>query len=129
MVCFFVVKKNPRACFVGKILYPRTKGLFTWRWGTQVGEVTCGRSPHISCKHDQIRLDYMDRRVTPVSGLPHLPGVPHLHVNRPYKRVGRKTVCGGAIRQVINTTPKLTFLATCQTGNGSLCPGYKSTVK
>ena len=25
----------------------------------------------------------MDRRVTHQSGLPHLPGVPHLHVNRP----------------------------------------------
>ena len=26
----------------------------------------------------------MDRRVTHLGGLPHLPGVPHLHVNRPY---------------------------------------------
>ena len=25
----------------------------------------------------------MDRRVTHLSGLPHLPRVPHLHVNRP----------------------------------------------
>ena len=25
----------------------------------------------------------MDRRVTPLSGLPHLPGVPNLHINRP----------------------------------------------
>ena len=25
----------------------------------------------------------MDRRVTPLSGLPHLLGVPHLHINRP----------------------------------------------
>ena len=31
----------------------------------QVGEVTCGGSPHLSCKHDQINMrDYMDRRVT-----------------------------------------------------------------
>ena len=28
-------------------------------------------------------LRYVDRRVTHQSGLPHLPGVPHLHVNRP----------------------------------------------
>ena len=30
--------------------------------------------------------DYMDRRVIPPKrvGLPHLRGVPHLHVNRPY---------------------------------------------
>ena len=43
-------------------------GLFTWRWGigTQIGEVTCGGSPNLSCKRDQIKMrDYMDRRVTP----------------------------------------------------------------
>ena len=33
--------------------------------GPQVGEVTCGGSPYLSCKHDQIkRRDYMDRRIT-----------------------------------------------------------------
>ena len=32
----------------------------------QIGEVTCGGSPHLSCKHDQIKMrDYIDRRVTP----------------------------------------------------------------
>ena len=32
----------------------------------QVGEITCGGSPHSSCKRDQIKMtDYMDRRVTP----------------------------------------------------------------
>ena len=32
----------------------------------QVGEVTCGRSPHLSWKRDHIKMrDYMDRRVTP----------------------------------------------------------------
>ena len=31
-----------------------------------MGEVTCGGSPHLSCKRDQIEMsDYMDRRVTP----------------------------------------------------------------
>ena len=35
-------------------------------WGPQVGEVTYGGSPHLSCKRDQIKTrDYMDRRVTP----------------------------------------------------------------
>ena len=30
--------------------------------GPQVGEVTCGRSPHLSCKRDQIKMrDYMGR--------------------------------------------------------------------
>ena len=32
----------------------------------QIGEVKCGRSPHLSCKRDQIKMrDYMDRRVSP----------------------------------------------------------------
>ena len=32
----------------------------------QVGEVTRGRSPHLSCKRDEIKMrDDMDRRVTP----------------------------------------------------------------
>ena len=52
--------------------------------GPQIGEVTCGGSPHLSCKRDQIKMrDYMDRWVTHQGRLPHLPGVPQLHVNRP----------------------------------------------
>ena len=40
----------------------------------QIGEVTCGGSPHPACKHDQIKMrDYMDRRVTwPTWGRPPL---------------------------------------------------------
>ena len=54
--------------------------------GPQIGEVTCGGSPHLSCKCDQIEMrDYVDRRVTHQSGLSHLPGVPYLHVKRPLK--------------------------------------------
>ena len=35
--------------------------------GPQIGEVTRGGSPHLSCKRDQIKMrDYMDRRVTPL---------------------------------------------------------------
>ena len=34
--------------------------------GPQIGEATCGGSPHLSCKRDQIKKrDFMDRRVTP----------------------------------------------------------------
>ena len=34
--------------------------------GPQIGEVTCGGSPHLSCKRDQFKMrDYMDRRFTP----------------------------------------------------------------
>ena len=44
----------------------RHLGLFTWRWGPQVGEVTCGKVPHLTCKRDHIKMrDFMDRRVTP----------------------------------------------------------------
>ena len=51
--------------------------------GPQTSEVTYGGSPNPSCKHNQIKMrDYMDRRVTHQSGLPHQPGVPHLNVNR-----------------------------------------------
>ena len=32
----------------------------------QISEVTCGRTLHLTCKHDQIKMrDYMDRQVTP----------------------------------------------------------------
>ena len=42
--------------------------------GTQVGEVTCGGSPHLSCKRDQIEMrDYMDRRITSPPWGPPLP--------------------------------------------------------
>ena len=34
--------------------------------GPQIDEVTCGRSPHLLCKRDQIKMkDYMYRLVTP----------------------------------------------------------------
>ena len=34
--------------------------------GPQVGEVTCGGLPHLTCKRDQIKMrDCMNRRVTP----------------------------------------------------------------
>ena len=34
--------------------------------GPQIGEVTGDGSPHLTCKHDQIKVrDYMNRRVTP----------------------------------------------------------------
>ena len=34
--------------------------------GPQIGEVTCGGSPHLLCKREQIKMrDYIDRRVTP----------------------------------------------------------------
>ena len=46
-----------------------SKGLITWRWGPQVGEVPSGGSPPPppppSCERDQVKMrDYMDWRVT-----------------------------------------------------------------
>ena len=39
--------------------------------GPQVGEVSCGGSPHLSSKRDQIKKrDFMDRRVTPPTWAP-----------------------------------------------------------
>ena len=36
--------------------------------GPEIGEVTCGGSPHLSYKREQIKMrDYMDRRVAPPS--------------------------------------------------------------
>ena len=52
--------------------------------GPQVGEVTWGGLPHLTCKLDHFQMrNYMNRRVTPPKRVPHLSGVPHLHVNRP----------------------------------------------
>ena len=46
--------------------------------GPQVGEVTYGGSPRLTCKRDHIKMRYyLDRRATsPI-------WVPHIHVNRP----------------------------------------------
>ena len=42
-----------------------SQGLFHGGGGPQIAEVTCGGSPHLSCKRDQLIMrDYMDRRVT-----------------------------------------------------------------
>ena len=64
-------------------IYKRCYQLYSSVWAClhgggapQIGEVTCRESPHLSRKRDQTKMrDYMDRRVTHQSGLPHLPGV------------------------------------------------------
>ena len=49
----------------------------------QVGEVTGGGSPHLSCKHDQIKVrEYMDRQVTsPAWGPPPPDKRPLMHTS------------------------------------------------
>ena len=65
-------------------LFPKLRACLSGAGGPQVGDVTFGGSPHLSCKRDQINMrDYMARGLPHLSGLPHLPGVPNLHVNRP----------------------------------------------
>ena len=57
---------NYRWCLKFRLGNLLSRSLFTWRWGPQIGEVTWGGSPHVSCKRDQLKMrDYMDRRVTP----------------------------------------------------------------
>ena len=53
--------------FFSSIIFPRLpRTCLHGGGGPQIGEVTCGGSPHLSCKYDQINMrDYMDRRVTP----------------------------------------------------------------
>ena len=50
-------------------IYPQTSDLRACLHeggGPQVGEVTCGGLPHLTCKRDHIKVrDYMDRWVTP----------------------------------------------------------------
>ena len=48
-------------------------------WGPEVGEVACSGSPHLSSV-DVIKLKW---DIIWTGRLLHLPGVPHLHVNRP----------------------------------------------
>ena len=50
----------------------------------QVGEVTCGGSPHLSCKRDQNKWKIIWTGGLPnLGGLVNLRGVPHLHINSP----------------------------------------------
>ena len=52
--------------------------------GPQISEVTCGESPNLSCKCVPLKLEIIwTGRLPHLSGLPHLPGVLHTHVNRP----------------------------------------------
>ena len=45
--------------------YPPVTASLHGGGGLQVGEVTCGGSPHLTCKSDHIKMrDCMDRRVT-----------------------------------------------------------------
>ena len=60
----FLGDVQSKFCFVG----PRwcLRACLHGGGGPQVSEVTCGGLPHLSCKHEQIKMrDYMDRRVTP----------------------------------------------------------------
>ena len=46
---------------------PRVLGPVYMKVGDpKVGEVTCGKLPHLTCKRDHIKMrDYLERRVTP----------------------------------------------------------------
>ena len=66
------------------VLHASLKACLHGDGGPQIGEVICGGSPHLSCKRDQIKMrDNMNVWLPHLSGLPHLPGFLHLHVNKP----------------------------------------------
>ena len=49
---------------VAQVLKSSCKACLQGDGGPQIGEVTCGGSPHLSCKCDQTKMrDYMDRWV------------------------------------------------------------------
>ena len=59
------LQNSAKEVTVCDVLY-HSKGLFTWRWGPQVGEVTGGGLLQLTCKRAQIKMtDYMDMWVTP----------------------------------------------------------------
>ena len=67
-------KRDARSVLLHLILFGRLVSPASWDLrgclrgggGPHIGEVTCGRSPHLSCKRDQIKMrDYKDRQVTP----------------------------------------------------------------
>ena len=67
----------------------------------QIGEVTCGGSPHLSRKHDQIKMrDYTDRRVTPPKRVTSPIWGPPPRVNRPLvKTLQSRRLLQGPIKQ------------------------------
>ena len=73
--CEFLNKKHFDS-FGKKVLKDNSKTFLESHGGggPQTCEVTCGGSPHLSCKRDQIKMrDYMDRQVTsPTWGPPPL---------------------------------------------------------
>ena len=57
---------------------------------------TCGGSLHLSCKQGQITGG-----LPHLSGLLHLPGVPHLHVNRPLIRAHGRYIISVVISRIL----------------------------
>ena len=57
--------------------------------GPQIGEVTCGGSPHLSCKRDQIKMkDYTDKWVTPTKRVTSPAWGPRINVTKPLVSIG-----------------------------------------
>ena len=86
--CYHLVHRN----FAWHLLWrSTTEGLFTWRWGTPGrwrNPLRWGNPPvHIICHFNLITFtsEYMIGGLTRQM-LPHLPEVPHLHVNRPWEQ-------------------------------------------
>ena len=62
-VCFALVK---RLLIISKRFFPLLRACLREGGGSQVGEITYGGSPNLTCKRDHIKMrDYMERQVTP----------------------------------------------------------------
>ena len=63
------MQKRSIECFCGSLMVGVNiplRACFHGGGGPQIGEVTCGGSPHLSCKRDQLKMrDYVDRWVIP----------------------------------------------------------------
>ena len=63
------MQKRSIECFCGSLMVGVNiplRACFHEGGGPQIGEVTCGGSPHLSCKRDQLKMrDYVDRWVIP----------------------------------------------------------------
>ena len=86
-----------RETFVTKRNQVRFRAFLLGGGGPQIGEITCGGSPHRSCKRDQIILvrDYMDRRVTSPTWDPPPPffKTPLVALRKRYTYIGMSSEC------------------------------------
>ena len=87
---YYITHPNKSSHFIstshGKLKMDQIKACLHGGGRPQIGEVTGSGSPHLSHK----RVVKLKRKSIWTGRLPQLPGVPHLHVNRPKESHLRK---------------------------------------